>query len=246
MRFSADLPELTAEEKQAEEKLNKLKGELSDDKYNISIHNFFETRPKLLKSKLYEMLNEMPKGALHHLHTTASPSGDFYMKLTYNDSVYYNEREQLFKVAPKGLHEDGFLRCTDMRKWSKNPDEFDLKIKNLIEMQEHECMSNESHDIWKHFQHRFTLINDIGKYQEFFKKIIHEVLSKCAKQNIFVVELRHMFGMLFDEERKPVPVEEELRIIQEIVDHIKQDVPHFEMKLITCGLKIVGRPHIQK
>ena len=42
----------------------------------------------------------MPKGGLHHIHTTAAPSVDFYVKLTYNDSVYFNERENLFKVAP--------------------------------------------------------------------------------------------------------------------------------------------------
>ena len=42
----------------------------------------------------------MPKGALHHLHTTAAPSTDFYIKLTYNEAVYFNEREKLFKVAP--------------------------------------------------------------------------------------------------------------------------------------------------
>lgn len=42
----------------------------------------------------------MPKGGLHHVHTTAAPSVDFYLKLTYNDSVYFNEREKLFKVAP--------------------------------------------------------------------------------------------------------------------------------------------------
>ena len=42
----------------------------------------------------------MPKGGLHHIHTTAAPSADFYVKLTYNDFVYFNEREKLFKVAP--------------------------------------------------------------------------------------------------------------------------------------------------
>ena len=51
-------------------------------------------------SKLYEVLNLMPKGGLHHLHTTAAPSVDFYLKLTYNESVYFNEREKMFKVAP--------------------------------------------------------------------------------------------------------------------------------------------------
>jgi len=45
----------------------------------------------------------MPKGGLHNLCAIAGPSVDFYVKLTYNDSVYFNEREKIFKVAPKGL-----------------------------------------------------------------------------------------------------------------------------------------------
>jgi hypothetical protein len=46
----------------------------------------------------------MPKGGLHHLHTTAAPSADFYVSLTYHDFVYFNEREGLFKVAPVTLY----------------------------------------------------------------------------------------------------------------------------------------------
>jgi hypothetical protein len=51
-------------------------------------------------SDLYKVLDKMPKGGLLHLHTTAAPSVDFYIQLTYNESVYFNEREMLFKVAP--------------------------------------------------------------------------------------------------------------------------------------------------
>ncbi len=87
---------------------------------------------------------------------------------------------------------------------------------------------------------------DLGKYYEFFKLLITDVLRKCVAQNIFVVELRHIFGMLFDEDRKPIGLEQELIIIQEIVDHIKKETPHFELSLIITGLKIVGKPHILK
>ena len=51
----------------------------------------------------------MPKGGLHHLHTTAAPSADFYVKLTYNDFVYFNEREKLFKVVPVSRHSDKLI-----------------------------------------------------------------------------------------------------------------------------------------
>lgn len=54
----------------------------------------------MMESELYKVLNMMPKGGLHHVHTTAAPSVDFYIKLTYNECVYFNERERLFRVAP--------------------------------------------------------------------------------------------------------------------------------------------------
>ena len=68
---------------------------------------------------------------------------------------------------------------------------------------------------------------DLGKYVEFFKLLLHEILGKCAAQNIFVVELRHIFGMLFDDDRKPISLEEELKIIDEKVKHVQEDYPHF-------------------
>ena len=49
---------------------------------------------------MYKIFDKMPKGGLHHLHTSAAPSVDSYIKLTYNDAAYFNEREKIFKVAP--------------------------------------------------------------------------------------------------------------------------------------------------
>lgn len=53
-----------------------------------------------MNSDLYKILDLMPKGGLHNLHSSVAPSINFYIKLTYNDAVYFNEREKLFKVAP--------------------------------------------------------------------------------------------------------------------------------------------------
>ena len=63
---------------------------------------------------------------------------------------------------------------------------------------------------------------------------------------MFIVELRHIFGMLFDDDRKGIALEEELKIIEDSVKHVKLLYPHFQLKLIITGLKIVGRPHIMK
>lgn len=42
----------------------------------------------------------MPKGGNLHVHSTAANLLDSYVKITYDDRVYYNEKERLFKVYP--------------------------------------------------------------------------------------------------------------------------------------------------
>jgi len=60
----------------------------------------------------------------------------------------------------------------------------------------------------------FTL-TELANYREFFKQMLHEILTNCASQNIFTVEIRHTCGMLFDENRKQVAIQEELKIFQD-------------------------------
>ncbi len=62
---------------------------------------------------------------------------------------------------------------------------------------------------------------------EFFKLLMHEIFKRAVDENIFVVELRHTLGTIFDQERKAIPIEEELKIIEEMVDHYKADYPYF-------------------
>jgi hypothetical protein len=195
-------------------------------------------------SKLYKALNSMPKGAIHHLHTTAANPVDAYVKLTYDDRVYYSAKERLFKVYP--LHEDvpdGYLKCTKIREYSKSKEEFDAKMRNEILLGKHQC-EGDSHDIWKHFQHKFTKVGELGKFYPFFKELTKTALESCIAQNVFIVEYRHISGMIFDENRQQLPFIEEMRIIRSIVDELKQITPHFDFKLILTGLKIVGKKHI--
>jgi hypothetical protein len=61
-------------------------------------------------------------------------------------------------------------------------------------------------------------VADVGKYVEFFKKILTATLESCIKQNILIVEFRHRTGCLYDKDRKPIAVEEEMKIIHDVVE----------------------------
>ena len=140
----------------------------------------------------------------------------------------------------------GYVQCIKMREFHSDPDEFDQYLKDQILLMPHQANDLESHDIWKFFQHKFTKVGELGKYVPFFKKLTKLALKSCIDQNVFIVEYRHISGMLFDDDKKPIPFLEELKIIREIIDDLQKDTPHFDFRLILTGLKIVGEPHIKK
>ena len=109
-RFSSDI-KLTPEEEQANKKWLALRNQVADNEnFNMTIHNHFEQKSKIMDSKLYKVLDQMPKGAVHHMHTTAQFSLDVYKKLTYDDKAYYCEKENMFKVFTSADQvEEGYI-----------------------------------------------------------------------------------------------------------------------------------------
>ena len=63
---------------------------------------------------------------------------------------------------------------------------------------------------------------------------------------MFIVEFRHILGLLFDEKKKSISFIEELKIIREVVDEIKKETPYFEFRLIIIGLKLFDEHEICK
>ena len=170
MHFSAaEAKTLSAAELSANKKLKVLQSQLATPLHNVVIQDFYQMKPKLEAHQLHKVLDLMPKGALHHLHTTASPAVEEYIKLTYFDEVAYNEREGQFKVLLGHEQVDGFCRCTEVRAFYKDPAVYDNIIRDAILLTEEQTASYESHDIWKGFQPKFTRVGDLCKYVVFFK-----------------------------------------------------------------------------
>ena len=72
----------------------------------------------MYKTNLYKTLDQLPKCAIHHIHSTAAIPADMFLQLTYEDIVYFNDREKLFKCYPK--HEGvapHYIRCNEVREF---------------------------------------------------------------------------------------------------------------------------------
>ena len=87
------------------------------------------------------------------------------------------------------------------------------------------------------------MVGELSKFVPFFKQLLKKALESHIKQNVFIVEYRHISGMLFGDNKEPVPFMEELKIIREVVDEIQKETPNFHFKLILTSVKLLGRPH---
>lgn len=87
---------------------------------------------------------------------------------------------------------------------------------------------------------------DLINYYEFFERCLQKVCKIFIKQTVFILELRHIFGMVIDDNGQKIGVKAEMEIFKRVQEKIKRDYPLFQMKLIICGLKIVGESHCKQ
>ena len=156
--FSNDI-ELNKRELIAEKKLSKLREKLYSEDSTIVTGFYYDKIKKLHDSEVFDCINKMPKPALHHIHLTAACPIDFLVsKLCYYDFVYFNEKEQMFKVdaTKKGLAMDGYVKVTELRKYWSSSTEFDQYLKDSILLIQG-VDTQEHHEIWKFFQPKFMM-----------------------------------------------------------------------------------------
>lgn len=74
----------------------------------------------------------------------------------------------------------------------------------------------ESHPIWMRFQPKFMLTLELYNYYEFFEKILLKVCKLFIKQMVTVLELRHVFGMMIDDDGNKLSVAQEMAIYHNV------------------------------
>jgi len=236
---------LTKRAFEAEKKLKKLRKQMLEMDPTCAIGDYYSKLPFLLKSDLYDCLNVMPKPAVHHIHLTAAVKVDFLVsKILYYDHVYFNREEQMFKVTKKVVSEPGYVKVNELRQYWSSSQEFDAFMMESILLPDECIKTKEHHVIWKYFQPKFMMCNDLYNYAEFFEKILYRASRDMVEQLVTIIEWKHIFGMVFDEDGI-LGVERECQIFERVRKVLKERFPLFNMKIVACGLKIVGKDHIQ-
>lgn len=77
------------------------------------------------------------------------------------------------------------------------------------------------------FQPKFMLTCDLYNYKEFFEKILLKVCKLFIKQLVFILELRHIFGMISTDTQRSISIAEEVEIFQRVQEKMQRDHPLF-------------------
>jgi len=72
----------------------------------------------------------------------------------------------------------------------------------------------------------FFLFLELYNYHTFFEAILYRVSKNLINQMVTVVEWKHIFGMIFDDDG-PISLERELAIFTRVEGLIKQMFPLF-------------------
>lgn len=110
-------------------------------------------------------------------------------------------------------------------------------LKDIVQTQEH-------HVIWKEFQPKFMMTSELYNHAENFEDIIEDACKGMVEQKVSIVEWKHIFGMVHDEDGI-ISLEKEIAIFTRVQKKIQLIWPYFQMKIVVVGLKVVGKEHIQ-
>ena len=97
-------------------------------------------------------------------------------------------------------------------------------MKNIILLGNDAIQTQESHTVWKHFQPKFDLcmgkycgfdFPELYNYAQFFERLLYRVCKDLVDQMVAVVEFKHIFGCVFNEQGT-LSLREEIAIFERV------------------------------
>lgn len=249
-----DTNTLSKEEMLLDEKLSKIKTEILQqaEKDKLPIYNttFSTLKPFIEGSELYKTLQKMPKGALLHSHSGGVANAEWLInKASEYDNCYVFTSEQNQKTYLVGqlmifkANEvpAGFIKLKDYLNSDHNAKE---KLYELLTLKRNNL--SEYIDYWVEFEKRFERIGSLLNYRPIFKEYYKEGFLELLNDNVQHVEIRYIFGQLFDDQKQDYPIETAVLDLKEIEKEIQKTHPEFTLKLIYTSLKFLDKNIVEK
>ena len=131
-----------------------------------------------------------------------------------------------------------------LKDFLKNDSNGKEKLNQLLTLKRNNL--SEYIDYWVEFEKRFQRIGSLLNYRPIFKEYYKEAFQELVNDNVQHVEIRYIFGQLFDENNPNYPIETAVSDLKEIEKEIQKTHPEFTVKNIYTSLKFLDKNMVQK
>eukprot|EP00744_Colponema_vietnamica_P001478 GILI01002447.1.p1 GENE.GILI01002447.1~~GILI01002447.1.p1 ORF type:complete len:498 (+),score=167.97 GILI01002447.1:127-1620(+) len=208
---------------------------------NPTSFNFFSVKAAMESSQLFAALRQMPKAGLLHTHSTALADVRWVIKeLTYEPFVFMDDNQRFF-VTDKPT--PSMKPVNMLREASADPAAFDDSLYQLLTING-TTSQGESAAIWQFFNHLFDRPRYLINYKDFFPRYITKGLQDLVLDGVTLVELRHVFGLLFELDGTAVSELEEMKMFAALIKDFTQQHPGVSIQIIYCGIRFFAPPVI--
>ncbi|KAF2898264.1 hypothetical protein ILUMI_07905 [Ignelater luminosus] len=234
---------LTEKEKEANKillqvKQKELQGVHDDITKFPPARHFFHMKNDIEKSKIFSILQKLPKGGALHTHLTASVSVEYvFSNIISRDNLHGCVINGRLKVK---FFEEG--KTTSVCKWElirdlrRNETTFDSWVKSQISLfnEDHQLNArNTINDVWKSFLETFGTMHGMLKYKPVFQDHLYQALKELYEDNVFYVEFRLNFPELYELNGTVYGYADFMQTYSDVVQQFKSENPNF------VGAKII-------
>lgn len=207
--------------------------------YNFSKH-FFAYRNDVSRSKVYQIIKKMPKGAALHVHASMMLDVDSLLRLTYEDHLYacYGDGDLQLRFAdtvPAQLCPFEWNLLSDLRNASGDVAAFDTELRKHLTLytDDEDFQNSDINTTWERFEKVYITVAGILKYRPVREKFIYESLKNFYDDNVMYVEIRSGLHELHELDGTVHDRMYFATLYERVTEQFMQDYPDF------IGIKLI-------
>ncbi|XP_005185572.2 adenosine deaminase 2 [Musca domestica] len=226
-------------------KYDELARGFQDADQNVGAMHFFKAKPMIEQSKVFQFLQQMPKGALLHAHTSATVSSKWVVENIFqmpgllrcvrSDGVSILS----FRRMPEKHNcTSDYVLVSDERNRADSAEGYDQSLEGLINLYtpmpelEYPTITR----VWTRFQNMFSTMSDVLLYLPAYRAYHWQMLQEMYDDNIMYSEVRMNMYELYDANNNTFTGERCLLELMHLVAQFRQQHPDF------LGIKIIISP----
>ncbi|CAH0546065.1 unnamed protein product [Brassicogethes aeneus] len=242
--LGADLVLNEKEEKVNEILMNYKLRELDEGMLNpagyLPAQHFFHSKKAMDKSKVFNLIQKLPKGASLHSHDTGIASEEFLLSLTHKENLYGCERGQnfLLKFFKDNSSLDNSCQWKSLKKMRAQRKDFEEFLRGKLSLVVADPMVKypDLNSVWRAFINLFRNVGNMIGYKPVFQEYFYQVLKELHEDNVMYMEMRGLLPEVYDLDGKIYSPEEVVGLYVETLEHFKHDYPSF------YGAKLIYAP----